>query len=82
MMAKVEPEQPLDALYGVFRSELLRFMIARTGDAGEAERLVLLAAWRRMSADLPVFGPGLDLRSRRSRLTPKIAHFRPDPVAA
>lgn len=30
----------LEALYGVYRSELLRFLTARTGDASEAEDIV------------------------------------------
>lgn len=40
-MAEDETDgQPLEALYGVLRAELLRFLTARTGNVGEAEDLV------------------------------------------
>jgi RNA polymerase sigma-70 factor (ECF subfamily) len=65
MMAKVEPEQPLDALYGVFRSELLRFLIARTGDAGEAEDL-LQELW--LKARQPTAGPIVNGRAYLHRM--------------
>jgi len=33
-------ESGLEALYGIYRAELLRFLVARTGDASEAEDLL------------------------------------------
>ena len=35
-----DPERPLDALYGVYRDELLRFLTVRTGDADDAQDLL------------------------------------------
>jgi RNA polymerase sigma-70 factor (ECF subfamily) len=32
--------QGLEALYGVYRADLLRFLVARTGDGGEAEEIL------------------------------------------
>lgn len=43
-----EPGRTLDTLYGVFRDELLRFLIARTGDREDAEDL-LQELWIRAS---------------------------------
>jgi RNA polymerase sigma-70 factor (ECF subfamily) len=35
-----QQEQELEMLFGVFRAELLRFLLARTGDASEAEDIL------------------------------------------
>ncbi|QJU56513.1 sigma-70 family RNA polymerase sigma factor [Sphingomonas sp. AP4-R1] len=50
-----DTSQELAALYGVYRADLLRFLIARTGDRGEAEDL-LQELWIkvRQSAGAPV----------------------------
>lgn len=50
-----DPKTELAALYGVYRADLLRFLIARTGDAGEAED-ILQELWirARQSPGAPV----------------------------
>jgi RNA polymerase sigma-70 factor (ECF subfamily) len=40
MIEMRDPERPLDALYGVYRDELLRFLMVRTGDADDAQDLL------------------------------------------
>ena len=39
-MIEHQPNVGLASLYGVYRADLLRFLTARTGDAGEAEELL------------------------------------------
>jgi RNA polymerase sigma-70 factor (ECF subfamily) len=50
-----EPERQLNTLYGVYRDELMRFLVARTGDREDAEDL-LQELWLRaqQSSGAPV----------------------------
>ncbi len=58
-------EQPLEALYGVMRADLLRFLVARTGNAGDAEDLVQ-EIWLKLSQ--PSSGPVLNGRAYLFRM--------------